>query len=71
MYVVDLDLERFFGTVCHSKLIEILSRTIADGRVVSLTHKYLRSGVMNKGVFEVREEGTPQGGPLSPLLSST
>ncbi|EJW89553.1 RNA-directed DNA polymerase (Reverse transcriptase), partial [gut metagenome] len=41
-YVVDLDLERFFDTVSHSKLIEILSRTIKDGRVVSLIHKYLR-----------------------------
>ena len=70
VYVVDLDLERFFDTVCHSKLIEILSRTIKDGRVVSLIHKYLRSGVMNKGVFEMSEEGTPQGGPLSPLLSN-
>ena len=69
-YVVDLDLERFFDTVSHSKLIEILSRTIKDGRVVSLIHKYLRSGVMNKGVFEMSEEGTPQGGPLSPLLSN-
>ncbi len=69
-YVVDLDLERFFDTVSHSKLIEILSRTIKDGRVVSLIHKYLRSGVMDKGVFEMSEEGTPQGGPLSPLLSN-
>ena len=69
-YVVDLDLERFFDTVNHSKLIEILSRTIKDGRVVSLIHKYLRSGVMNKGLFEASEEGTPQGGPLSPLLSN-
>ena len=56
--------------MCHSKLIEILSRTIKDGRVVSLIHKYLRSGVMNKGLFEASEEGTPQGGPLSPLLSN-
>ena len=70
IYVVDLDLERFFDTVSHSKLIEILSRTIKDGRVVSLIRKYLRSGVMNKGLFEVSEEGTPQGGPLSPLLSN-
>lgn len=68
--VVDLDLERFFDTVSHSKLIEILSRTIKDGRVVSLIHKYLRSGVTNKGLFEASEEGTPQGGPLSPLLSN-
>lgn len=69
-YVVDLDLERFFDTVSHSKLIEILSRTIEDGRVVSLIHKYLRSGVMNRGLFESSTEGTPQGGPLSPLLSN-
>ncbi|MFR3188396.1 MAG: reverse transcriptase domain-containing protein [Phocaeicola sp.] len=63
-------MERFFDTVSHSKFIEILSRTIKDGRVVSLIHKYLRSGVMNKGLFEASEEGTPQGGPLSPLLSN-
>ena len=68
--MVDLDLERFFDMVSHSKLIEILSRTIKDGRVISLIHKYLRSGVMNKGMFEASEEGTPQGGPLSPLLSN-
>lgn len=70
IYVVDLDLERFFDTVSHSKLMEVLSRTVKDGRVVSLIHKYLRSGVMNKGVFEANDEGTPQGGPLSPLLSN-
>lgn len=69
-YVVDLDLERFFDTVNHSKLIEILSRTITDGRVVSLIHKYLSSGVITRGLFEAGEEGTPQGGPLSPLLSN-
>ena len=48
----------------------VLSRTIKDGRVVSLIHKYLRSGVMDKGLFEASEEGNPQGGPLSPLLSN-
>jgi group II intron reverse transcriptase/maturase len=69
-YVVDLDLERFFDTVNHSRLIEILSRTIKDGRVVSLIHKYLRCGVINQGLFEASDEGTPQGGPLSPLLSN-
>ena len=69
-YVVDLDLERFFDTVSHSKLIEVLSRTIKDGRVVSLIHKYLRSGVMVNGLFVESKEGTPQGGPLSPLLSN-
>ena len=69
-YVVDLDLEHFFDTVNHSKLIEILSRTIKDGRVVSLIHKYLRSGVIDKGLWHAIEEGTPQRGPLSPLLSN-
>ena len=69
-HVVDLDLERFFDTVNHSKHIEILSRTIKDGRVVSLIHKYLRSGVIDKGLWHASEEGTPQGGPLSPLLSN-
>ncbi len=52
-YVVDLDLERFFDTVSHSKLIEILSRTIKDGRVVSLIHKYLRSGVIDNFITSV------------------
>ena len=69
IYVVDLDLERFFDTVSHSKLIEIISRTITDGRVVSLIHKYLHSGVINCGLFESSEEGTSQG-PLSPLLGN-
>lgn len=69
-YVVDLDLERFFDTVNHSKLIEILSRTIKDGRVISLIHRYLKSGVLANGLFQSSEEGTPQGGPLSPLLSN-
>lgn len=69
-YVVDLDLERFFDTVNHSKLIEVLSRTIKDCRVISLIHKYLKSGVLVKGMFQSSEEGTPQGGPLSPLLSN-
>ena len=71
IYTLSISLERFFDTVSHSKLIEILSRTIKDGRVVSLIHKYLRSGVINKGLFEASEEkGTPRGGPLSPLLSN-
>lgn len=69
-YVIDLDLECFFDTVNHSKLIEILSRTIKDGRIISLIHKYLKSGVLVKGMFQSSEEGTPQGGPLSPLLSN-
>lgn len=70
VYVVDMDLEKFFDTVCQSKLIEILSRTIKDGRVISLIHKYLNAGVISRGVFEKTEAGVPQGGPLSPLLSN-
>ena len=52
VYVVDMDLEKFFDTVCQSKLIEVLSRTIKDGRVISLIHKYLNAGVVRKGIFE-------------------
>ena len=70
VYVVDMDLEKFFDTVCQSKFIEVLSRTIKDGRVISLVHKYLNAGVISRGVFEKTEVGMPQGGPLSPLLSN-
>lgn len=70
VYVVDMDLEKFFDTVCQSKLIEVLSRTIKDGQVISLIHKYLNAGVISKGMFEKTEVGMPQGGPLSPLLSN-
>jgi group II intron reverse transcriptase/maturase len=69
-YVISMDLEKFFDTVNHSKLIEIISHTIKDGRVVSLIHKYLNAGVANKGFFEKTEEGVPAGGPLSPLLGN-
>ena len=70
VYVVNMDLEKFFDTVCQSKLIEVLSRTIKDGRVISLIHKYLNAGVIANGMFERTEIGMPQGGPLSPLLSN-
>ena len=70
IYCVDMDLEKFFDKVSHSKLIEVLSRTIKDGRVISLIHKYLNAGVVEKGVFAKTEIGVPQGGPLSPLLSN-
>src|SRR5690606_35908282 len=69
-YAVDLDLEKFFDTVSHSKLIEVLSRKVKDGRVISLIHKYLNAGVMKGGKYEPSEQGVPQGGPLSPLLSN-
>lgn len=69
-YCINLDLERFFDTVNHSKLIEVLSRTIKDGRVISLIHHYLKAGVMVAHKYESTEEGVPQGGPLSPILSN-
>lgn len=62
-YCVDLDLEKFFDTVSHSKLIEVLSGTIKDGRVISLIHKYLNAGVMVNGEYEESPSGVPQGGP--------
>ena len=69
-YSIDLDLEKFFDTVNQSKLVQLLSDTIKDGRVVSLIHKYLRAGVMIGHKFEETEQGVPQGGPLSPILSN-
>jgi len=69
-YVVDMDLEKYFDTVNQSKLVEVLSRTIKDGRVISLVHKYLRAGVVVRKRFEETEVGVPQGGPLSPILSN-
>lgn len=64
-YVVDMDLEKFFDTVNQSKLIEVLARTITDGRVISMIHKYLRAGVINRHKYEETETetGVPQGGP--------
>jgi len=69
-YAVDIDLEKFFDTVNQSKLIEVLSRTVRDGRVVSLIHKYLDAGVVVRNKFEETEMGVPQGSPLSPVLSN-
>ena len=68
--VISIDLEKYFDTVNHSKLIQILSETIKDGRVISLIHKYLNAGVMVNGMFEKNRQGFSQGGNLSPLLSN-
>lgn len=69
-WLVDIDLERFFDTVHHDKLMRIISHTIKDGDVISLIRKYLVSGVMIGGKYEKTSMGTPQGGNLSPLLSN-
>lgn len=69
-YVVDMDLEKFFDKVNHDKLMQVLNNTIKDGDVLSIIRKFLVSGVMVNGVLIDTLEGTPQGGPLSPLLSN-
>lgn len=69
-YCIGLDLEKFFDRVNHSKLIEVLSRTVKDGMVVSLIHKYLNAGVVVSHKYEETRDGVPQGGPLSPILSN-
>jgi len=67
--IIELDLEKFFDRVNHQKLLTLLSKTIADKRVLKLISTYLKSGIMEGGVVSQRLEGTPQGSPLSPLLS--
>jgi len=69
-WVVDMDLEKFFDKVNHDILIDRLSRRIEDKRVLDLIRKYLKSGIMLNGIIISNEEGTPQGGPLSPILSN-
>ena len=69
-WIVDIDLQKFFDTVCHDKLISIIMKTIHDGELVSLIRKYLVSGVMENGIVRPIKVGTPQGGNLSPLLSN-
>ena len=69
-WVVDIDLERFFDTVNHDRLITLIRRTVKDGEVVSLIRKFLESGVMEQGRIKATSVGTPQGGNLSPLLSN-
>ena len=70
VYAISMDLQTYFDTGNHSKLIEVLSRTIKDGQVISLIHKYLDVGVMEDGGFHATSEGVPQGGPLSPLCGN-
>lgn len=69
-WVVDMDLEKFFDKVNHDILMYKLSKNIKDKRVLRLIRKYLQSGIMINGVVVLNEVGTPQGGPLSPILSN-
>ena len=68
--VVDVDLEKFFDRVHHDILIDRLRKRVSDAGVIRLVRAYLTSGIMDGGVFQQREQGTPQGGPLSPLLAN-
>jgi group II intron reverse transcriptase/maturase len=69
-WTVDLDLEKFFDRVNHDVLMSRVVRKVKDGRVLKLIRRYLEAGLMEGGVVSARTEGTPQGGPLSPLLSN-
>jgi RNA-directed DNA polymerase len=69
-WVVDMDLEKFFDRVNHDILMSRIAKRVKDKRVLLLIRKFLQSGVMENGVVSASDEGTPQGGPLSPLLSN-
>ena len=69
-WVVDIDLEKFFDRVNHDKLMSLVARKVKDKRVLRLIRRYLESGVLTNGVKVRNDEGTPQGGPLSPLLAN-
>ena len=69
-WVVDMDLEKFFDNVPHDKLLRLVSDVVKDGNVVSLVNKFLKAGVIVNDKFQETNVGTPQGGPLSPLLSN-
>jgi group II intron reverse transcriptase/maturase len=69
-YVVDIDLEKFFDRVQHDKLMSLVAQTVNDKPTLKLIRRFLQAGVMENGLVTVNREGTPQGGPLSPLLSN-
>lgn len=69
-WIIELDLEKFFDRVSHAKLLAILGKTISDKRIMRLVKLWLKGGIMAGGIVSPRTEGTPQGSPLSPLLSN-
>jgi RNA-directed DNA polymerase len=69
-WIVDMDLEKFFDNVNHDILMSRVGRRVGDRRVLAVIRRYLQAGMMVAGVASAREQGTPQGGPLSPLLSN-
>jgi RNA-directed DNA polymerase len=69
-WVVDVDLEKFFDRVNHDKLMARLKQRVADARVLKLIDRYLKAGALSAGKLQATFEGTPQGGPLSPLLAN-
>lgn len=69
-YVVDIDLEKFFDRVNHDVLMGLIAKRTKDKRILKTIRAYLNAGIMENGLVQAREEGTPQGGPLSPLLSN-
>ena len=68
--MVDLDLEKFFDRVNHDRLMSAMARRVGDKRMLKLIREFLQAGVMENGRVSPVDEGTPQGGPLSPLLSN-
>lgn len=70
VHAVEIDLSKYFDTLNHELLLNLLRKHIHDKRVTELIKKYLKSGVMENGIFSKTEEGSPQGGPLSPLLAN-
>ena len=69
-WVIDLDIEKYFDTVNHDKLVSILRERIKDAKTLRLIHQFLQAGVMENGLISPSKEGVPQGGPLSPILSN-
>lgn len=69
-WMVDIDLEKFFDHVNHDRLVSRVARKVEDKRLLKLIRRYLNAGIMKDGLVSIREAGTPQGSPLSPLLSN-